>query len=200
MFVDLTDRVLKKTRKSLNTRALIEETYQEHQKAIVGPDALERILNDKLDDMTNHDEGVLHDFQEYCRRNHRQSDDGKENEMTPKEHMDKIDDVIQFVTEWEARRDQAEAMDISSTTESLQTTLLPTGVTTLDVLHYREHMQRLQMREALQRELEKVEQEIAAMQPAQQQMKHAAQEHIDRVEKVEDKLEEAANMCAMVSN
>jgi SMC interacting uncharacterized protein involved in chromosome segregation len=61
-------------------------------------------------------------------------------------------------------------------------------------------MQRLQMREALQRELEKVEQEIAAMQPAQQQMKHAAQEHIDRVEKVEDKLEEAANMCAMVSN
>ncbi|KAL3903080.1 MAG: hypothetical protein SGARI_005539 [Bacillariaceae sp.] len=188
--VDLADRVLKKSRKSLNTRELIEATYQEHQKAIVGPDALQKILNDKLDDMINDD-----DTGKYC-CDHRASENG----ATAKESMDSIDDIIQFVTEWEARRDQAETMDVASAKQSLETTLLPKGVSTQDVKNYFEHQKRLQMQQALQAELEKTEQEVAALQQAKAHKEAAQQMKLAQVDKVEGNLEAAANMCAMVSN
>lgn len=193
-YMELTQRVLQKSRRSLDTKEFIRQAYGEEKMTMLGgSDILQGILDGLLDKMAS--ETILHDFGEYC-----ESHPSNESTMTPKQRLQHIDQVIRFVLEWEARRDKVEAQDVRSAQQSLEAALLPKGVSTEDVVHYREHQQRLQALQFLQRELERVQEDAEGMRVEQAQTKHRIQDQLDRAHNVERQVEEAADACKMVTD
>lgn len=204
-YMELTQRVLEKSRKSLDTKAYIQEAYGEEKMAVLGgSDMLQGILDGLLDKMTN--ETLLVDFAEYCNTEHSNDENDSDNnnnngiKQSPKDRMDQIDEAIRFVLDWEARRDAIDNNDSQSALQSLDASLLPEGVTTEDVVRYRGYQQQLQARNALQEELQKVEEQVAAMQNEHEQIKKSIQAQLDKAKNVERQVEDAANACAMVTN
>lgn len=198
-YMELTQRVLQKSRKSLDTKAYIQEAYGEEKMAVLGgSDMLQGILDGLLDKMTN--ETLLVDFAEYCNTEHDDENNNDGNKQSPKDRMDQIDEAIRFVLDWEARRDEIDNNDSQSALQSLDASLLPEGVTTEDVVRYREYQQQLQARNALQEELQKVEEQVAAMQDEHEQIKKSIQAQLEKAKNAERQVEDAANACAMVTN
>jgi hypothetical protein len=196
-YMEMTQRVLQKSRQSLDTKAFIQDAYGPEKMAILGgSDLLQGILDGLLDQMVN--ETIPHDFAEHC-NNGNQSPQASSC-LSPKARMDQIDQVIRQVLAWEAQRDELEAQDAETAQQSLDATLLPEGVTTDDVVQYREYQHRLQSKLALQQELQRIEEKVEAMQAEQAETKKRIQEQLDRVLKVERQVEDAANACAMVTN
>jgi hypothetical protein len=196
-YIDLTRRVLQKSIQSLDTQNLIRQAYGDEKMTVFGgSDMLQGILDGLLDKMSK--ETVLQDFEEYCdstsSRSHETSG------LSPKQYLHRIDNVIRFVVEWEDRRNRWEAKDAESAQQSLDVTLLPEGVTTDDVLHYRKYQQQLQAREALLHEILRVEQQVSTLQDEQDQTRAGIQEQLKRVQMVERQVEDAANACSMVAN
>ncbi|KAG7369904.1 hypothetical protein IV203_027650 [Nitzschia inconspicua] len=207
-YMDLTQRVLQKSRKSLDTQVYIQQAYGEEKMAILGgSDMLQGILDGLLDKMAY--DTVLKDFAEYCNGKNNTSNNTVSSssdvvddvtDITPKQQMDRIDEAIRFVLDWEAQRDEMDWKDAQTAQRSLDASLLPEGVSTEDVVRYREHLQKLQARVALQQEVHRVEAQIATMQQEQAQTRQQIQEQLSNMHTLERQLEDAANACAMVTN
>ena len=91
-------------------------------------------------------------------------------------------------------------MDAKSAQGLLQQNLLPEGVTIEDVVAYEEHQQRLQAKKTLQLKLERIEEEISALQNQNNEKESKIREELGKVEKVERELQASANACAMVAS
>ena len=213
-YVALTEKALQKSRKSLDTRALIQLAYGDDTAHIGGSDMLMGILDGVLDKIAK--ETVLEEMKRYGTTRKREvkkindandgdgvdDDDGEDTtamRMTPQERFDKIDRAISYVIEWETRRDQIEGLDVKSARDSLNKNLLPEGVSMEDVIAYREHEQRLQARTALQQELQRIEGEISVLEESCAEKQNRIREQLGRVEDVERELEASANVCAMIT-
>lgn len=242
-YVTLTEKALHKSRKSLDTRSLIQLAYGDDTAHIGGSDMLMGILNGVLDKIAN--ETVLEDFNRYgttsrsvvdegkqhlqsqqqLEQQHQQQqqqsiivkddfttvtsttksnddDDNNERRMmkkTPQERLDKIDEAISLVAEWEARRDQLESLDAKSAREILDRNLLPEGVCTEDVIAHREYEGNVRAKKALEEELQQIQGEISALAKQQTEEQSKIREQLGKVEEVERELEATANVCAMIT-
>jgi hypothetical protein len=201
-YMDLTKRVLQKSLQSFDTQTLIREAYGNEKMSVLGgSDMLQGIFDGLLDKLAK--ETVLQDFEEYfcgsSSNNHETTDD-MTTIMTPKQQLQHIDHVIRLVLEWENRRSIVEAQDAESAQQSLDATLLPVGVSTDDVVHYREYQKQLEARHSLYDEVRRLEEEVATLQHEQDQTKQHIQEQLNRVQMVERQVEDAANSCSMVTN
>jgi hypothetical protein len=202
-YLSLAKRALQKSRQSLDIKGLVTMAYGDEDNIAVlgGSDMLEGIMEGMLDKIAN--ETVLEAFQEYCTTVTTFQDNNNNNNnnnWTVQQRLDQIDQLIAYVTEWEARREAVEAMDAKSAQDSLDKTLLPEGVSMEDVVTYREYQLQLQAKEALQEELQKMEEEISTMQEEQAQQRDRIQDRLDQVQKVERTLVSCANVCAMATN
>mmetsp|Transcript_112755 Transcript_112755/g.230751 ORF Transcript_112755/g.230751 Transcript_112755/m.230751 type:complete len:281 (-) Transcript_112755:281-1123(-) len=215
-YLALAEKALRKSRKSLDTRALIKLAYGDDTAHIGGSDMLMGILDGVLDKIAK--ETVLQEFKHYgtsitgssaCNTADSMADgecgetknDDKNTTVigtSPMERLDKIDVTIVSVIEWEQRRDQIEGMDAQSARESLNKNLLPEGVTMEDVVAYQEHAQRIQARTALQLELQIIQDETFDLQTQSEENQTKMRNQLGRVEAVELVLEASANACAMV--
>lgn len=205
-YLALAEKALQKSRKSVDTRALIQLAYGEETAHIGGNDMLMGILDSVLDKIAN--ETVLEELKSYGISSTEEKT-GAENAnddqhasligITPQERLDKIDQTVSVVVDWEDKRDQIEDLDAKSARGSLHQNLLPEGVTMEDVIAYREHEQRLQARTTLQLELQRIKEEILVLQNKSNEKEHKIREQLGRVETVERELEASANVCAMVT-
>ena len=199
-YLSLAEKALQKSRKSIDTRALIQLAYGEETAHIGGSEMLVGILDSVLDKISN--ETVIDELKSYGTTEEKTNDD--ENAIltgtTPQERLDKIDQAISCVRQWENKRDQIEEMDAKSARGSLQQNLLPEGVTMDDVIAYREHEQRLEAKATLQLELQRIQDEILALKNQNNEKENNIREQLGRVETVERELEASANACAMVTN
>jgi hypothetical protein len=216
-YIALAEKALQKSRKSLDTHALIQLAYGNDTAHIGGSDMLMGILDSVLDKIAK--ETVLEELKCYRTSNttstshtievdyrkasdENNSDDEHATVVTrviPQERLDKIDQAISYVVNWEKRRDRIEDLDAASARESLHQNLLPEGVTMEKVIAYREHEQRLQARAALQLELQRIEGEISVLQDRSNKKESKIRDQLGRVEKVEGELQASANVCAMVT-
>ncbi len=201
-YLSLAEKALQKSRKSIDSRALIQLAYGEETAHIGGSEMLVGILDSVLDKISN--ETVIEELKSYGTTSTEEKTNDDENAIltgtTPQERLDKIDQAISCVRQWEERRDQIEEMDAKSARGSLQQNLLPEGVTMDDVIAYREHEQRLQAKTTLQLELQRIQGEILALQNQNNEQENNIREQLGRVETVERELEVSANACAMVTN
>lgn len=201
-YLSLAEKALQKSRKSIDTRALIQLAYGEETAHIGGSEMLVGILDSVLDKISN--ETVIEELKSCGTTSTEEKNNDDENAVlagtTPQERLDKIDQAISCVRQWEKRRDQIEKMDAKSARGSLQQNLLPEGVTMDDVIAYREHEQRLQAKTTLQLELQRIQDEILALQNQNSEKENNIREQLGRVETVERELEASANACAMVAN
>lgn len=201
-YLSLAEKALQKSRKSIDTRALIQLAYGEETAHIGGSEMLVGILDSVLDKISN--ETVIEELKSCGTTSTEEKNNDDENAVlagtTPQERLDKIDQAISCVRQWEERRDQIEKMDAKSARGSLQQNLLPEGVTMDDVIAYREHEQRLQAKTTLQLELQRIQDEILALQNQNSEKENNIREQLGRVETVERELEASANACAMVAN
>jgi len=204
-YLALTERALQKSRKSLDTRALIKLAYGNDTAHIGGSGMLIGILDGILEKIVK--ETVLQEMERYGtlspkqqqqQQKHEQADDIMM-EMTPKERLDKIDRAVLDVIEWEVNREQMEGLDIKSARDSLNKNLLPEGVFTEDIITYREHEQRLIARTALQQELQKIEEEISVLKDARTKKQDRFRQQLGQMASVEKELESSANVCAMIT-
>jgi hypothetical protein len=217
-YIALAEKALQKSRKSLDTRALIQLAYGNDTAHIGGSDMLMGILDSVVDKIAK--ETVLEELKCYSTSNtattsrtidvdYRKAGDENQNEnkddhatvtrVVPQERLNKIDQAISYVVDWEERRDRIEDLDAASARESLHQNLLPEGVTMEQVIAYREHKQRLRAREALQLELQRIEGEISVLQDRSNKKESNIRDQLGRVEKVEGELQASANVCAMVT-
>ncbi len=201
-YLSFAEKALQKSRKSIDTPALIQLAYGEETAHIGGSDMLVGILDSVLDKIAN--ETVLDELKSYGTKKIEEKTNDDENTIltgtTPQERLDKIDQAVSCVREWEERRDQIEEMDAKSARGSLHQNLLPEGVTMEDVIAYREHEQRLQAKITLKQELQRIQDEILALQTQSNERESKIREHLGRVETVERELGASANVCAMVTN
>ncbi len=204
-YLALAEKALKKSRKSVDTKGLIQLAYGDETAHIGGSDMLMGILDGVLDKITN--ETVLEELRSYgteqtagdnCTMN---NDDHASMPQTtsPQERLDKIDQAISRVISWEEKRDQIEDLDAKSARGLLHENLMPDGVTIQDVIAYQEHQQRLEARTTLQSELQRIQNEIAALQNQNNEKESNIREQLGKVEKVERELQASAHVCAMVS-
>ena len=215
-YIALAEKALQKSRKSLDTRALIQLAYGNDTAHIGGSDMLMGILDSVVDKIAK--ETVLEELKCYSTSNttttsrtievnYRKAGDENENDdehatvtrVIPQERLDEIDQAISYVVDWEERRDRIEDLDAASARESLHQNLLPEGVTMEQVIAYREHKQRLRARAALQLELQRIEGEISVLQDRSNKKESKIRDQLGRVEKVEGELQASANVCAMVT-
>jgi hypothetical protein len=215
-YLALAEKSLQKSRKSLDTRSLIELAYGDDTEHIGGSDMLIGILDSVLDKIAK--ETVLEELKDYGTSNKtiifnrtemdEQEVKGGENNddehatatrVIPKEHLGKIDQAISHVVDWEERRDRMEGLDAKMARDSLHQNLLPDGVTIEDVIAYREHVHRLQARTALKAELQRIEDEISVLRNKTNEKENKIREQLGQVKNVEQELEASANICAMVT-
>lgn len=201
-YLSFAEKALKKSRKSIDTRALIQLAYGEETAHIGGSDMLVGILDSVLDKIAN--ETVIDELKSYGTKGIEEKTNDDESAIltgtTPQERLDKIDQAVLSVREWEEKRDRIEEMDAKSARGSIQQNLLPEGVTMEDVIAYREHEQRLQAKNTLQLELQRIQDEILALQKQSTERENTIREQLGRVETVERELGASANVCAMVTN
>jgi len=206
-YLDLAEKALQKSRKSLDTRALIQLAYGNDTAHIGGSDMLVGILEDSIDKITK--ETVLEGLKRHgslnstCTQNNevdvRNTRIEKAAEISPQERLNKIDQAISYVINWEQRRDKNEVLDAKSARESLHENLLPEGVTMEDVIVHREYVQRLQAQKTLQQELKRINDEISLLQNQNNEKGKKIREQLGQVEKVEQELQFSANSCAMIT-
>jgi len=205
-YLALTQRALQKSQKSLDTRALIKLAYGNDTAHIGGSGMLIDILDGILDKIVK--ETVLQEMKRYGtlspkQQQHRQKNEQQGDEimmiMTPKERLDKIDQAVVDVIEWEAKREQIEGLDIKTARDSLNKNLLPEGISMEDVITYQEHEQRLIARTALQQELQRIEEEISVLKDTRTKKQDRFRQQLGQVASVEKELESSANVCAMVT-
>jgi hypothetical protein len=200
-YLALTEKALQKSRESLDTRALIQLAYGDDTAHIGGSDMLIGILDGVLEKIIK--ETVLQEVKRYGtsspKQQHQEQDDDATTRMTPQERLDEIDQAVLDVTEWEARRDQIEGLDVKSARDALNKNLLPEGVSMEDVITYREHEQRLKARTALQQELQRIEEEISMLKETRTKKQDNLRQQLGQVEEVERELEASANVVAMVT-
>mmetsp|Transcript_586 Transcript_586/g.1303 ORF Transcript_586/g.1303 Transcript_586/m.1303 type:complete len:216 (-) Transcript_586:212-859(-) len=205
-YLALAEKALHKSRKSVDTRALIQLAYGDETAHIGGNDMLMGILDSVLDKITN--ETVLEELKSYGTSNTepKESEEKMNDEnasltrMTPQERLDKVDQATSYVIDWEERRDQIEDLDVKSARGLLHQNLLPEGVTMEDVVAYQEQQQRLQAKKTLQLELQRIEDEISALQNQNNEKENKIRKELGKVEKVERELQASANACAMVAS
>mmetsp|Transcript_44653 Transcript_44653/g.49832 ORF Transcript_44653/g.49832 Transcript_44653/m.49832 type:complete len:250 (+) Transcript_44653:88-837(+) len=202
-YLALTERALQKSRKSLDTRALIKLAYGNDTAHIGGSGMLIGILDGILEKIVK--ETVLQEMERYGTLSPKQQQQKREQaddilmQMTPKKRLDKIDRAVLDVIEWEANREQIEGLDIKSARDSLNKNLLSEGVSTEDIITYREHEQRLIARTALQQELQKIEEEMSVLKDARTKKQDRFRQQLGQMASVEKELESSANVCAMIT-
>ena len=202
-YLALAEKALKKSRKSVDTRALIQLAYGDETAHIGGSDMLMGILDGVLDRITN--ETVLEELRASgTEQTANDNDTNDEHASTPQrtspqERLEKIDQAISRVMDWEERRDQIEDLDAKSARGLLHENLLPEGVTIQDVIAYQEYQQRLEAKKTLQLELQRIQDEISALQNQNNEKESNIREQLGKVEKVERELQASAHVCAMVS-
>ncbi|VEU38180.1 unnamed protein product [Pseudo-nitzschia multistriata] len=216
-YVTLSEKALRKSRKSLDTRSLVRLAYGDDTAHIGGSDMLEGILNGVLDKISN--ETVLEELDRYGTTSRIVVDEGEQSQqqpqstnstsndeqinrsrmMTPKERLDRIDSVISDVVEWEGRRDRREELDAESARESLDRNLLPEGVSMDQVIAHREFEEKLRAKKLLEGELQRIQEEISTLEEKRVMEQTQIREQLEKVESAEQKLEATANLCAMVT-
>ena len=200
-YLALTEKALQKSRESLDTRALIQLAYGDDTAHIGGSDMLIGILDGVLEKIIK--ETVLQEVKRYGtsspKQQQQEQDDDATARMTPQQRLNKIDQAVLDVIEWEARRDQIEGLDVKSARDALNKNLLPEGVSMEDMITYREHEQRLKARTALQQELQRIEKEISVLKETRTKKQDNLRQQLGQVEEVERELEASANVVAMVT-
>eukprot|EP00535_Pseudo-nitzschia_heimii_P008847 CAMPEP_0197188464 /NCGR_PEP_ID=MMETSP1423-20130617/17838_1 /TAXON_ID=476441 /ORGANISM="Pseudo-nitzschia heimii, Strain UNC1101" /LENGTH=230 /DNA_ID=CAMNT_0042640299 /DNA_START=68 /DNA_END=760 /DNA_ORIENTATION=+ len=209
-YVAFAARALQKSRKSLDSHALIQLAYGDDTTHIGGNVMLIGILDSVLDKIST--EMVLEQLKHYGSSTisvpesmgieHRRaiSEKNTHGELaTPQEILDKIDQVISYVINWEEERDRIESFDARSARECLNQNQLPKSMTTKDFIAYREHKQRRQAKTALRQELQRIEEETLALRKESEEKEATIRKQIREITKVGRELEVSANVFAMIS-
>eukprot|EP00537_Pseudo-nitzschia_pungens_P011437 CAMPEP_0172389410 /NCGR_PEP_ID=MMETSP1061-20121228/6304_1 /TAXON_ID=37318 /ORGANISM="Pseudo-nitzschia pungens, Strain cf. pungens" /LENGTH=273 /DNA_ID=CAMNT_0013119553 /DNA_START=103 /DNA_END=924 /DNA_ORIENTATION=- len=220
-YLALAEKALRKSRESLDTRALIKLAYGDDNDTahIGGTDMLEGILDGVLDTIAH--EAVLSELRRYgttarvveMEEEERESDGDIGNERknrpagqppqnrttTPMNRLATIDAAVAGVTAWEERRQTIERADAFSARDMLQKNL-PMGVlSAADVVAYREHLEKLRVQSALENELQELLTTIDSLEQEREARGETVREQLGNVERAENELEAAADVCAMVT-
>ena len=214
-YIAFAAKALQKSRKSLDSHALIQLAYGNDTAHIGGSVMLMGILDSVLDKISK--EVVLEQLKHYgtsdnsvidsIEMNQRESSSEKAarnehaalNKTTPQDRLEKIDQIISHVIKWEEERNRIESFDAKAARECLHHNQLPKSVTTKDFVVYREHKQRLQARTALQQELRRIKDDTSILRKEREEKEENVRKQVGEITKAGRELEVSANICAMIS-
>jgi hypothetical protein len=197
-YIGLVEKVLKKSRKNLDTKELIRIAYGEDTTPFGGDEMLAGIVDGILDKLAaaDIDNGtVLPQFRDECES----KTDPSSSSLSFQQRLNLIDEATMRVINWERELTEAEQRDKSTAQKALSSTLVPTSadISVEDIVVYREYQQKLMVQKQLREQLARIEEEADRLQvdyDTRQSQVHAKLKQLHNVEK---KLETAADIVSM---
>jgi hypothetical protein len=174
---------LARSRQSLNTTELVQESYGEDASLFGGTEILVGTLEDMLDKM--HDQVMNHDLPVYL----------KENKI--KEMLDHFDDVVRTLEHEDAWEVQMEEHDQTSAAQAMDGTILPTGITLDNVLDFHKYRASLAQRDEMTRALAQVQDEIRALEQDYADMRNQMDSQQRILMETAQTLTRSADLCSM---
>ena len=115
------------------------------------------------------------------------------------EKLQKVEGIIRALQQQDERAERARNQQRNSVERALKNTLLPEGSSAMDVIKYRAYQKMQQEKEALEKELAGVEEQVTEMQQREQELVSSLDGDLQQLQQLGKEFEKSADVCSMVT-
>lgn len=174
-----------RSRQSLHSTDLVNASYGEDAAVVFGgTEMLAGTMDDMLDKM--HEQVLKQDLPVYLE------------EQQIETLLDRVDRIVETLDREEAAQAQAEREDQESAIRAMDASLLPAGVTLDNVVDYHNYQRALAQKEQMANALQQVQDEIAALEKEQEEIKDHVDSKQQMLARTATVLNRSADICSMV--